>query len=91
MEIQETPEGLIVQVKVKPGSGGFRLTQQGENLVLELRSPPREGQANQEIMTELPKLLRCEVKILRGSRSSSKLLLLKGITREEIDLVLATR
>ena len=90
MEIQETDQGIIVSVKAKPGSGRFRLSRSGEDIVLELTSPPREGKANQEIMKELPGLLRCEVQILRGSQSKKKLLLLKGINKEEFEAVLDT-
>lgn len=91
MEVQETPEGLILSVKVKPGAGRFRLSSSGDDLVLELSSPAREGKANQEILRELPKLMRCEVRILRGSQSKRKLLLLKGITEQDIEAVLSTR
>lgn len=89
MDVQVTPEGIIVSVKVRPNSERFRLTRRGEELVLELTSPPREGKANQEILSGLPRLLRCEVRILRGSQSSKKLLLLKGITEQDIEAVLA--
>ena len=90
MEVQETPEGIIVSVKVRPNSGRFKLTRKGEELILELTSSPIEGKANQEIVSELPRLLRCEVRILRGSQSKRKLLLLKGITEQDIEAVLAT-
>ena len=91
MDVQETPQGLILSVKVKPNSGRFALRRDGDTVVIELTSPPREGRANQEIMRELPRLLRCEVQILRGSQSNKKLLLLKGITEKDIELVLDTR
>ena len=90
MDVQVTPEGIILSVKVKPNSGRFRLIKKGEELVLELTSPPRDGKANQEILSGLPRLLRCEVSILRGSQSKRKLLLLKGITEQDIEAVLAT-
>ena len=91
MEIQETPEGLIVTVKVRPNSGGFRLTKKRDDIVLELASPAREGRANQELLSELPRLLRCEVRIIGGLSSRKKLLLLRGITERELEAVLATR
>ncbi len=91
MEIQETDQGLIVSVRVRPDSPGFRLSLNGDEIILELASPPQEGRANQEIMRELSKLLRCEVRILSGLKSRKKLLLLKGITEKELELVLETR
>ena len=91
MEIQETPQGLIVSVKVKPSSPKFALIKKGEELILEVTAPPQEGKANQEIMKELSALLRCEVQVLRGSASRKKLLMLKGISTEELEAVLDTR
>ena len=91
MGIQETPQGLIVSVRVKPGSPGLRIYMKGEDIVLELTSPPKEGRANQEIMRELPRLLRCEVQILRGNQSQQNLLLLKRISQEEFEAVLEVR
>jgi uncharacterized protein (TIGR00251 family) len=90
MEIQETPEGLILSVKVRPGSGRFSLSQSDNDLILELSSPPQAGRANQELVRELSKLFRCEVRILDGLKSRRKILLLKGLTQEDIDLVLKT-
>jgi uncharacterized protein (TIGR00251 family) len=91
MEAQETPEGLILSVRVKPGSGRFSLTERGDDAVLELASPPREGQANQELVRELSRLLRCEVRILSGLRSRRKLILLRGITEKDLELALEAR
>ena len=47
--------------------------------------------ANQEIMRELPGLLRCEVRILSGLKSRRKLLLLRGLTKQDLDIVLESR
>ncbi len=88
MGISETPDGLIISARVKPSSGKFRFCRDGDAIVLEVRSPAREGKANQEIMRELPKLLRCEVRILRGSGSRNKMIQLKGISSEELEMVL---
>jgi uncharacterized protein (TIGR00251 family) len=90
MEAQQTPKDLVVRVKVKPNSGRLRLTRRGEELVLEVTSPPREGRANQEILRELPKLLGCEVSIVSGLKSKRKTLLLSGITEKELEDSLTT-
>jgi uncharacterized protein (TIGR00251 family) len=91
MEVQETDQGLIVPVNVKPNSPGFGLRKKDDKLFLDVTNPPREGRANQEIMRELPRLLRCEVRILSGLKSKRKLLLLRGITRQDLDIVLESR
>ena len=91
MEIQETDKGIIVEVKVKPNSGAFGLSKKGGDLIIEVRSSASEGKANQEIIRELPRLLRCDVKILSGAKSRKKILLLEGVTESDIELVLDTR
>ena len=90
MEARQTPKDLIVTVKVKPNSGSFRLTRRGDELVLEVTSPPREGKANQEILREIPRLLGCGVRIVSGLKSKRKTLLLSGISQKELDAALAT-
>ena len=88
MAIQEIENGLIVSVTVKPKSPAIRFYRSGDDIILELTCPAREGQANQEIVKELPRLLRCEVSIIRGAKTKKKLLMLKGITEQEFEGVL---
>ncbi len=90
MDPQEIPQGVILSVKVKPNSPSFRLTRKGDDYILEVTSPPREGKANQEILSELPRKARCEVSILRGSQAGRKLILLKGITAKEVEAFLSS-
>ncbi len=91
MEIQETLGGIILSVSVRPDSGRFAFYKKDDEALLELSSPPREGRANQEMIRELSRLLGCEVRILRGSRSKRKLLLLRGVSRQELENALETR
>lgn len=81
MDMKETPQGLVIGLKVKPNSKAFRLDTNG---VLEIRSPPREGKANQEIIKELGRLFKTEVKILRGHRGRCKVILLKNIKKGDV-------
>lgn len=90
MEVQETTEGLIIPVRVRPGSGRFAMKDGEAGLVVELSGPAREGRANQELVKELSRILRCEVRIVSGLRSRRKIILLKGITEKELRLFLET-
>ena len=91
MAVQETPQGLILHVKVKTRAPDFSLSHRGEDFLITVTSPPENGKANQEILTELPKLLRCEVKLLRGEHRKEKIIMLKGITIEELEGALGSR
>jgi uncharacterized protein (TIGR00251 family) len=82
--LRETSEGIILRVKVKPNSKEFKLTKQERILLLEVRSPPFRNRANTEIMKELGRLFRREVKILKGFKSREKLILIKDATSKEI-------
>ena len=82
---RSTPEGLMINVKVKPRAPKFRLYQDG---TLEVKSPPIDGKANMEIIKEFKKLLGCEVMILMGISSKKKVLLLKGMDAETLNVAL---
>lgn len=70
-----------MEVRVKPNSGVFRLRKDG---TLEIRSPPRDGRANAEIVRELGRLFNTEARILRGRKGRRKLVLLKNIKKGEL-------
>jgi len=80
-----TPEGLLINVKVKTNAKRFWLRQDG---VLEVKASPEHGKANAEIVKKLKKLLGCEVRILMGLTSKNKMILLKGMDTERLNRLL---
>ena len=76
---------LVIPVTVRPGSGRFLLYRKDGVITLDIKNQPDGGKANQEIITELSNLLRCEVKIVKGKASRNKTLLLRGITIERLN------
>ncbi len=77
------PQGVLIEVRVKPSSGRFSLSRRGDELVIEVTSPPQEGRANTEIVKALRKLTGHEVEILKGHKGRRKLILIRA-TPEEI-------
>lgn len=78
-----------LRVRVKPGSPQNRLRGFDPRGVLhvEIEAPPRQGQANQALLRYLGRLLGLPTTALRikaGERSREKLLLIEGITPEEL-------
>ena len=68
---------MKIQVKVKPNSKSEEVSQVGDNLVVKVKAPPREGKANQAVIRVLAKhfsVPQSRVKILGGARSKDKVI-----------------
>jgi hypothetical protein len=66
-----------IQVKVKPNSKIEEVSQEGDNFVVKVKEPPREGRANQAVVKLLAEYFgvsQNQVRILSGFKSKSKLI-----------------
>ena len=66
---------MKIQVKVKPNSKTEEVSREGDDFVVKVREPPREGKANQAVITLLAEhfgVSRSQVRILSGFRSRNK-------------------
>jgi hypothetical protein len=66
-----------IQVKVKPNSKTEEVSREGDNFVVKVKEPPREGRANQAVIKLLAEYFgvrQNQVRILSGFRSKSKLI-----------------
>lgn len=88
MDIKESKDGIIIEIRANPASGRFRLHEKSNRLVLDLKSRPEGGKANMEIITGLGRIFRKEVRILRGHKSRDKTILIEGITKQEFKRIL---
>lgn len=79
---QQTPDGILINVKVKTNQPKFRIRQDG---TIEVKSLPEHGKANREILKELKKMLGCDVKILMGLTAKNKIILLAGMDTEKLN------
>ncbi|MCK4327186.1 MAG: YggU family protein [Candidatus Diapherotrites archaeon] len=76
--IKQTPKGAVINVRVVPGSKEFQIAGEDEwtgDIKVKVKSKAIEGKANQELVTELGKMLSAEVKIISGHKSRRKALL----------------
>ncbi|MFC2175267.1 DUF167 domain-containing protein [archaeon] len=76
--IKQTPEGVVIEVRVIPGSKDFSIAGEDEwtgDIKIKVKSKALEGKANQELVNELGKRLSAEVKIISGHKSRRKALL----------------
>ena len=72
---------MKIQVKVKPNSRTEELSQEGNDLVVKVKEPPREGKANQAVIKLLAQhfgVPQNQVKILSGFKSKNKVIEVTG-------------
>ena len=102
MDIREAvkshPLGCIISFEVVPGSSrlavpsGFNPWRR--SLEAHLTEEPSRGRANRQLTEELARVLRISelmVVVLSGQRSARKLLLVKGMTKDEAVLALTEK
>jgi uncharacterized protein len=90
--IQETPEGVVLNIYVQPGAKktGWAGTY-GNQLKLMIQSPPVEGAANQGCLSFLSHwfgVKKSGVLLIKGEKSRSKRFLIKGLHREKLSTLI---
>jgi uncharacterized protein len=89
MKLTETKDGTVIEVYVKPGSPKFEVAIEGDEIVVRCTEEPEKGKANKEIMKHFSKLFHAKVDLVSGAASRQKRLLLHGLSRHEIEKILA--
>lgn len=80
--VQNTTNGITVQIEVSPNSGKFQITGYNEwrqTLEVKIKAPPTKGKANKELMKEFTKLTGHPTEIISGHKSRQKNLKISGI------------
>jgi len=68
---------LKIKVKVKPNSKTEEINQEGDNFVVKVKEPPKEGRANQAVINFLAQhfgVSQGQVRILSGFKSKNKVI-----------------
>jgi uncharacterized protein (TIGR00251 family) len=68
---------MKIHVKVKPNSKTEEVSQEGDNFIVKVKEPPREGKANQAVIKLLAEhfgVPKSHVRILSGFRSRNKVI-----------------
>jgi uncharacterized protein (TIGR00251 family) len=87
--IWETERGTILKVIVRPKSKEKNLVAEisPEVIVVNLKSPAREGKANSELVKRMAKILSVSssnITLVAGHKSRDKTLLIQGVSPEDI-------
>jgi len=91
MAIKQVQNGVILEVTVRPGSGGFSVKLEKGGIAIRTKSAPEGGKANQEIVKGLMKILRRDVRILRGLQSRHKEIFVAGASPNEVEILLTRK
>jgi uncharacterized protein (TIGR00251 family) len=87
MRLQETAQGVVLDVHVKPNSKQFRVEMDGDELVVSCREAPVKGKVNKELLKQLSRLFGHKVELVSGSTSREKRLLVADIKAEEVSRI----
>jgi len=88
MSIQETKDGVIITVFVKPNSPKFKIELEGDEILVHCTEEPVKGRVNKELTREFSRLFHSQVEIIFGATSRQKKLLVKGVEAKEIAAIL---
>ena len=88
--ITEKPDGVVLDLKVRPKKGFFAATyfKENETLQIDLKSAPIKGQANLEIEKELKKIFQSPVSLVQGFKGKRKQVLIKNKKKTEVKALL---
>lgn len=83
--ISENKTGVIIKLVVTPGS---KKTQIGYDewrgaITIKVKSQPKKGQANSEIVNKLKNILKKDVEISSGYTSNKKVIFVPNISKED--------
>ena len=88
MKLQETAQGVVMDVHVKPNSKQFRIEPDGDEVVVLCREAPVKGKVNKELLKQFSRLFSRRVELVSGSTSRQKRLLINDIEVEEVNQIL---
>lgn len=90
MKLQETGEGVVFEVHVKPNMKQFRLQLDGEELVALCSGAPVKGKVNKELLKQFSRLFGVNVELVSGFTSRQKRFMVRNTDLKEVERVLAS-
>ena len=88
MNIKETEKGLILDVYVKPMSKEFKISVEGDEIVVHCMGEPVGGKVNRELVKKLSRLFGKRVELVSGSSSRLKRFLVKDAVKSDVERAL---
>jgi len=88
MKLVETKDGTIIEVFVKPNQPKFKMTTDGDEIVVFSTEEAVKGRVNKEVVKEFSKLFHAKVEIVSGLTSKQKQLLVRELEKGEVEQLL---
>ncbi len=88
MKLTETKAGTIIEVYVKPNQPKFKITLDGDEIVVSSTEEPTKGKVNREIVKELSKLFSKKIDLVSGSTSRQKCFLIANLGKSNVERLL---
>ncbi len=79
---------MRLKVKISTGKSKFYIKQKDDILLVGVKSNPIDGKANLEIIKELKKIFKREVRIVFGHKSKNKIIEIDFLEKNEINNIL---
>jgi uncharacterized protein (TIGR00251 family) len=90
MKLTETKNGTVIEVFVKPNKPKFNVKIDGDEIIVFCTEEPVKGKVNKELVKELSKLFHAEIEIISGLTSKQKRLLVKNVSKKQVETLLRT-
>lgn len=77
---------MDIKIKVKPRAKKNKLEQENEKLKISVKAPPKQGQANEEVIETLSRhysVPRSSIHILKGHKSQNKIVRIEKPTHQD--------
>jgi len=91
MKTNETKNGTIIEVFVKPNQPKFNIEIEGDEIIISCTEEPIKGKVNKEIIKELSKRFHAKVELVSGATSKQKRLLVACAAINEVEQLLNTK
>ena len=88
MKLNETKDGTLIEVFVKPNQPRFEVKIEGDEILVFSTEEPVKGKVNKELVKEFSRFFHAKVEIVSGSTSRQKQLMIKGIEKNQVEQLL---
>lgn len=85
MRLIETKDGTIIEVFVKPNQPKFKVTLEGEEIVVFSTEEPVKNKVNKEVIKELSRLFHAQVELVSGATLREKKFIIKALTKTQTE------